>query len=301
VLEKEQEPLPDDLAAPSGSPSELALDSPSEPPPSGPAAWPAWTAFTALVGGVVLATIGSLLVDIPALAFGVNLTSSHVPPGLTIADTAVQDAGFIAVAVFFARLGGRAVDASMFGLRATRLWRALRLLVGMLVVYFVFSLVWAEVFNTSKEKLLEQLGTNETTTLLVLSAALTCVIAPLAEEFLFRGYIFSALRNWRGTLPAALITGLLFGGVHVGSAPAIDLLPLAALGFGLCLLYRATGSLYPCIAAHCINNSIAFASLESWVWWKALVLMAAALGLLWLLAAALTRAGVIRSEQPLAT
>ncbi len=79
-------------------------------------------------------------------------------------------------------------------------------------------------------------------------------MAPICEEFLFRGYIFTALRNWRGTLPAAIITGLVFGGVHVGSAPALDLVPLAALGFGLCLLYRYTGSLYPCMIAHSLNN-----------------------------------------------
>ena len=39
-------------------------------------------------------------------------------------------------------------------------------------------------------KLLEALGTNETTVLLVLSALLTTVIAPICEETLFRGYIF---------------------------------------------------------------------------------------------------------------
>jgi membrane protease YdiL (CAAX protease family) len=86
----------------------------------------------------------------------------------------------------------------------------------------------------------------------------------MCEEFLFRGFIFTALRNWRGTLPAAVITGLVFGGVHVTSAPALDLIPLAGLGFGLCLLYRRTGSLYPCMAAHSLNNSIAFAGLEGW-------------------------------------
>jgi uncharacterized protein len=269
--------------------------------PTGSAAWPPWTAFTALVGGVVLATIGGLIVDIPAAALGAHVNSSNLSPGLTIADTTVQDIGFIAVAVFFAQLGGRKVDAAMFGLRPTRLRRAVGLLVGILLTYFLFSLIWAEAFSTSKEKLLEQLGANETTTLLVLSAALTCVIAPIAEEFLFRGYIFTALRNWRGTLPAAIITGLLFGAVHAGSAPAIDLVPLAALGFGLCLLYRASGSLYPCIAAHCVNNSIAFGSLESWIWWKVLVLLAAALAVLWLLATVLTRLGVASREQPLTT
>ena len=71
------------------------------------------------------------------------------------------------------------------------------------------------------------------------------MVAPICEEFLFRGYIFTALRNWRGPWPAALITGLLFGGVHAGSAPVLDLVPLAALGFGLCLLYRCTGLAVP--------------------------------------------------------
>jgi membrane protease YdiL (CAAX protease family) len=103
------------------------------------------------------------------------------------------------------------------------------------------------------------------------------VIAPICEEILFRGFIFAALRNWRGTLPAAIITGLLFGGVHVGSAPALDLVPLAALGFGLCLLYRRTGSLYPCFAAHSLNNSLAFSSLENWNVASALLLMVGAL------------------------
>ena len=114
------------------------------------------------------------------------------------------------------------------------------------------------------------------TSLLLLSAALTCVVAPICEEFLFRGYIFTALRSWRGTWPAAVITGLVFGAVHAGSAPALDLVPLAGLGFGLCLLYRYSGSLYPCIAAHSLNNSLAFAALEGWGW-QAPVLMIAAL------------------------
>ena len=82
----------------------------------------------------------------------------------------------------------------------------------LLLAFIVLSVVWSAAVHPSEEKLLEQLGTNEGTALLVLSAGLTCVVAPICEEFLFRGYIFTALRNWRGTLPAAVITGLVFGG-----------------------------------------------------------------------------------------
>jgi membrane protease YdiL (CAAX protease family) len=274
----------------------------SEPPLRAPSQaqtpeWPPWSAPAALVSGVLLAAVGALLVDIPALALGVSLTASHVPPGLEIADTAVQDAAFVLAALFFAQLGGRTVTSGQFGLRPTPLWRAVRLVVLTLVGFLLFSLIWGVAFHVGKEKTLEQLGADVSTALLLLSAGLTCVMAPICEEMLFRGFIFAALRNWKGVWPAAVITGLLFGGVHAGSAPAIDLVPLAVLGFALCLLYRSTGSLYPCIAAHSLNNSLAFGSLEGWGW-QIPVLMFAALATIGALALALMRAGVISAETP---
>jgi uncharacterized protein len=254
-----------------------------------------------LVSGLVLAAVGGLLVDIPALAFGVKITASHVPPGLAIADTMVQDGAFVLVAVFFAQLGGRTVSAWQFGLRPTGLGRAARLVVVTLAGFLLFSLIWSAAFHAGKEKLLEQLGVDKSTILLLLSAALTCVVAPICEEFLFRGFIFTALRNWRGPWLAALITGLAFGAVHAGSAPAADLVPLAVLGFVLCLVYRYTGSLYPCIALHSLNNSIAFASLEEWSVGAALLLLVGSLAVIGLIALALVRAGVITPAPRLAT
>jgi membrane protease YdiL (CAAX protease family) len=165
----------------------------------------------------------------------------------------------------------------------------------LLIVFLVLTAVWSLAVQPEKEKTLEQLGSNEGTALLVLSAALTCVVAPICEEFLFRGYMFTALRNWRGTLPAALLTGVIFGGVHVGSAPALDLVPLAALGFGLCLLYRYTGSLYPCMIVHSLNNSLAFSDLEGWGW-QVPVLMVSALALIGVVVLGFKRVGLIAPE-----
>ena len=146
---------------------------------------------------------------------------------------------------------------------------------------------------STKEKLLEQLGANESTLLLLASAALTCIMAPVCEEILFRGYFFAALSNWHGWLPAAVLTGLVFGGVHAGSAPVVDLVPLAFLGFALCVLYHRTGSLYPCIATHAINNSIAFGSLEGWNFGQIALLMLTALATIAAAALLLRRTGVI--------
>jgi uncharacterized protein len=269
---------------PGRSPEEAAREGsgkgdPSRSPDTG---WPAWSAGLALFGALVLASVAGLVLDIPAaLIFGVKLSSEHFPPGLSIADTIVQDVAFVLVAVYCAQLGGRAVSSWHFGLLPPPAgWRrAVGLIVLLLIAFVVFSVIWSEAFHPKEETLLKQLGTNEGTALLILSAALTCVIAPICEELLFRGYIFTALRSWRGTLPAALITGLVFGGVHYGSAPTLDLVPLAGLGFGLCLLYRFTGSLYPCMVAHSLNNSVAFASLEGWGWQTPVLLVGSLLAI----------------------
>ncbi|HEU0250899.1 MAG TPA: CPBP family intramembrane glutamic endopeptidase, partial [Solirubrobacteraceae bacterium] len=126
---------------------------------------------------------------------------------------------------------------------------------------------------------------------------LTTVIAPIGEEMLFRGYVFPSLAKWRGWVLGAVITGALFGAVHVGSAPVVYLVPLGVLGFLLCALYRQTGSIYPCIATHALNNSIAFGALEKWTWWQIVLLALAALSTIGLLALALRRLGVI-SQAP---
>jgi membrane protease YdiL (CAAX protease family) len=255
----------DPFGAPEPVVAEMNVDDFGQKPGRKGSAWRPWTAPAALAGGLVLAAVGGLVVDVPAaLLGGVKLSdTSSLPAGLTVADTFVQDAAFVMSVVFFASLGGRTVRAWQLGLRPTPLKRALGAMALTLLGFLVFSAVWASAVEVStREKLLEQLGTNESTALLVASAALTCVMAPVCEELLFRGYFFVALSNWRGWVPAALLTGVVFGGVHAGSAPVVDLVPLAALGVALCVLYRYTGSLYPCIAAHALNNSFAFGELE---------------------------------------
>jgi len=261
--------------------------------PSALPTWSPWTAPLALVLGLMLAALGGLLIDIPALLFGVHVGSGRLPPGLQIADTFVQDVGFVAAAVLIAGWGGRQARAWQFGLRATP-WR--RAVVGVLALYaaFVaFSAVWAVALNVhAKEKVLDQLGANRNAALLLGAAALTTVVAPICEEFLFRGFIFTALRNWSGPWVAAVLTGVLFGAVHAQSAPVALLVPLGALGFGLCILYWRTGSLYPCIAAHCINNSLAFGTLEGWSW-QIPVLVVCALSAVGVLGLGLRRSGLL--------
>jgi uncharacterized protein len=277
---------------PPGPPSRR-FDSPSTD-------WQWWLGPLALVVALILALFASLIIDLPLFALGVHLDPSEPPGGVVIADTAVQELVFVATAVLLARIGSpppapRRVASWQFGLRSTPFWRAAGLLALALLAFLIFTAIWSGLVHVEKDKVLEKLGAKEGTALLIASAALTCIIAPICEELFFRGFIFTALRKLRGPWPAAVLTGLLFGAVHATSAPAESLLPLAVLGFLLCLLYRATGSLYPCIVAHSVNNSLAFGVLEGWSW-QILPLLGAALGGIALVALAARRIGLIATS-----
>jgi len=61
-------------------------------------------------------------------------------------------------------------------------------------------------------------------------------------------------------LPGALLSGLLFGAIHL---QFFKLVQLAILGVILALLFEKTRSLWPPIILHAVNNSLAFAYLLS--------------------------------------
>ena len=116
------------------------------------------------------------------------------------------------------------------------------------------------------DKLPTEFNASHSTAALVGAAIFVCVVAPIAEEFFFRGFFFGALRKWRimigegrniGVWVAAVVTGLLFGLAHTGSASSQYLIPLGFLGFILCMVRWRTRSLYPCIALHSANNALA--------------------------------------------
>ena len=85
---------------------------------------------------------------------------------------------------------------------------------------------------------------------------LIVVAAPISEEVCFRGFLFGGLREKLPRVAAALVSGVIFGGLHaltgVSAVP-----PLIVFGFILALLYEKTGSIVPGILLHMLNNSVA--------------------------------------------
>jgi len=232
----------------------------------GASRWPPWYGPAGLVLGLVLGVIGGIIVVAVVHERGGNV--NNLSPGATDAATVIQDLGFVGAAVILAAQVGP-VRAGSFGLLApASLRRALGLVIGAAVLFVVFSFAWFNLLGSSGNEtdLVKEIGGDSGTLGVLAACAVTTVVAPICEELLFRGFVFRALANWRGTWPAAIATGLLFGAVHGLSAPAVDLAPLAFLGVALCLVYAWSGSLYPCIALHVVNNAIALGNDENWVW-----------------------------------
>lgn len=82
------------------------------------------------------------------------------------------------------------------------------------------------------------------------------VYAPVVEEYMFRGVLFSAFQRSWGTWPAAVVVTLLFTGMH--AADKLDYLPGFALVFllaaGTMFLRLRYRSLVPAIAMHFVYN-----------------------------------------------
>lgn len=87
------------------------------------------------------------------------------------------------------------------------------------------------------------------------------VLAPLAEELVFRGFVYRNLRDQHGKGLAMLLSGLAFAAVHF--QPTL-VLPLTALGVGLALLYEWSGSLWVPITVHALWNLFALLKIELW-------------------------------------
>jgi membrane protease YdiL (CAAX protease family) len=221
-----------------------------------------WWALPAGIGlGLVLGSVADLIVSIIGAANGAS--TSHPPPAVNIAGDIVFDLGFVAAAIYIASLLGP-LRPREFGFRRASLTRVLWMLPAAALVYFIATAVYASLLGLhGSEQLPSGLGSTSDTAAMVGVGVFVTVIAPICEEFFFRGFIFGLLRSWLvgrawGPWVAAIVTGLLFGAAHSGSAAAKYLLPLAFLGFLLCLLRWKTGSLYPGMALHSINNSLAF-------------------------------------------
>ncbi len=84
------------------------------------------------------------------------------------------------------------------------------------------------------------------------------LVAPIAEEFIFRGYLYGVMRRFLGRVPGIALSSMLFAAMHLHLPSMPGLTVLAVM---LCLLYERTGSLLSNIIVHATFNSLSIVML----------------------------------------
>jgi uncharacterized protein len=136
------------------------------------------------------------------------------------------------------------------------------LLAALPLVYFIHSLCLVLLgARAEPQPLIQFLAQNPSLEDRLLLIGTALVIAPVAEELIFRGYIFGVLCRYTGKWWGLLISALVFAAIH---AHIPSLAGLFALAVTLTLVYEGTGSLWAAILMHSLFNAITVIFTLAW-------------------------------------
>ncbi len=253
-------------SASTGSPD--AADTPAIPPsfdlgghrgiPLAPLRWP-----LALVFGIVVAIVG--------VGFGSSwlVVRSGVLRGLSVDARVVVLTAVIAVQYLLPILLV-AWWARTRGVRFFEAFALRRFDVGVGVSVAMGCAVAGRMVGIQYSVLMQQLGIRAPENLdvtrlfpvspigIAATVLASVVIAPLAEEVLFRGVVFAGLRDRWGQLAGILVSSGLFALVHLS---AYQFVPVFILGMLLAVLASSTRSIWPSILCHALFNASGVAML----------------------------------------
>ncbi len=170
---------------------------------------------------------------------------------------------FIVLALMmFATLVGRVNYRELFGLDASWVRICVVVSLALILVFGLFNGLSAlgyedwmtQRIGVQEEQLpvkMMRAGGSEAQKLAMVVAA--CVLAPVGEELLFRGYIYPVLKKHSDIYFSAVLSGVFFGLVH---GHLWSLVPLSILGVILAFVYEWSGSLWASILLHAAFNTL---------------------------------------------
>lgn len=205
----------------------------------------------AAVLGVLLALATGAMLGIPAVIVD-NPANGKLSSAANAVVQLATAVGFILVPMVIAARRGASFREALnrLGVRSFKP-SAFKWMAAAIGAYLFLAFVYTTLIGQPHQKdIAEGFGAVPVQVLLIVFAA------PVSEEVCFRGMLFGGLRERLPRIGAALISALIFGGLHaltgVSAVP-----PLIAFGFVLALLYEKTGSIVPGILLHMLNNSVA--------------------------------------------
>jgi hypothetical protein len=131
------------------------------------------------------------------------------------------------------------------------------LVIGVVLVMFGIELALSRLLPNSNNTQFDQL-LRVSATVRLLVAAMAVLTAPIVEEVVYRGVLYSGLRKKIGISASVIAVTLLFAAVHVpqywgawGSLTGLTILSLT-----LTVIRARSKSILPCVAVHLAFNSV---------------------------------------------
>ncbi len=225
--------------------------------PLGALRWP----VSALIGLILLV----LMLTVAGAVFAFGGLLADLPEGvaavLQTAILALQYALPVLLVALLGRLRGASFSQSVL-LRPFSLGQGVGLAIGVAIVGRVLNGVYSIV--------VVMLGIDPPTTTDVTQlfpetligalavVVLAVIVAPVAEEIMFRGVLYTGLRDRFSPVSAAIVSSAVFAVFH--GEPFV-FLPIFALGLMLAWLTETTRSVWPGIVGHAVFNATAVALL----------------------------------------
>src|SRR6266404_8852205 len=109
-----------------------------------------------------------------------------------------------------------------------------------------------------KQAIVEMFSESSTLEQRILIIVLAVSLAPLAEEFIFRFFMYGVMKRYFGKVVAILVSALLFAAVH---AHLPSFAPLFVLGSCFAIAYEWSGSILVPMTMHALFNAITLTAL----------------------------------------
>jgi uncharacterized protein len=207
-----------------------------------------------LVGMLTVVGVFALLFALRLLLDTLTLTSVELQAAIAAGAAIIQ--GVVMLAAIAFGLWRMHLAWDTLGLEPLTPWQVIESVIAFVLLRLasvgVLSLMTQAGFVNSQPNVLAPTANALwTITITLLFAG---IIIPIAEELFFRGMVFGWMRERWGVWPAILLSGVVFGLIHIQPAVAI---PAGLLGIGLAWLYQRHRSLWSPILVHALNNATA--------------------------------------------
>ncbi len=178
----------------------------------------------------------------------------QINPVVLIASLLIYYAALTALIYIFVHFWHKLRFTQALALHRISIEQTLLVLFGGILLALSIAAI-SSLFPPPEELPMEKLFSTRSNTLAVLGASL--LIAPLAEELVFRGYIYSSLEGLWGKTPAVILSGVAFGAIHFPqlSGGYVQMAALTVVGIVFSAVRARTGNTTAAILMHLGYNA----------------------------------------------